>query len=349
MTLVVRKYGGSSVATIEKIQFVAQQIKSIYNDGNDVICVVSAMGSTTNELLALAKEISESPNPRELDMLLSIGERKSISLMALALAAIDVPTVSYTGSQVGIITNNNHGNAQILEIKTDRIKTALAQRKVVVVAGFQGVSTQKEITTLGRGGTDTTAVALAAALNADRCELMKDVDGLFNVPPKILKACHLRAEISHSDMIAIAKAGAELIAAPALDLAKQEKITLGIGNTASNYIGTIVLDNPISSPQAQLVSTKCAYSYTSEQRGDLLYKKIFQTDSTPLVVDLHPDHPHKNGIFVSLFYANHLELTTLSDLKPELIYTENNAAYFLFNKTQESHVMACLTQLAELL
>ena len=196
MSLIVRKYGGSSVDSIDKIKLIARQIQELFLAGNQIVVVVSAMGKTTDELLKSALSITNIPDKRELDMLLSIGERKSISLVALALNSLGVPSQSFTGSQVGLITDNQHGNAHILEVKADRIEQALQSGKVVVVAGYQGVSLEKEITTLGRGGTDTTAVALAARLNADRCELMKDVDGLYSVPPNLIKNAHLRSELS---------------------------------------------------------------------------------------------------------------------------------------------------------
>lgn len=346
MALVLRKYGGSSVATVEKIQFVAKQIKSLYAEGNNIVCVVSAMGTTTDRLVEKAREISPNPNPRELDMLLSIGERQSISLMALALAALDVPTVSFTGSQVGIITNNNHGNAQILEVKTDRIRAALDAGKVVVVAGYQGVSTEKEITTLGRGGTDTTAVALAAALHADRCELMKDVDGLYQVPPKILAHCNLRAEVSHADMIAIAEAGAELVAAPALELAQKEGIALGIGNTQKNYVGTIVVENPLqAAPTPQLIVADCHVG-NEHAASDSPYVNTFYMQNRQLSYNLDPDFPEKNSVLVTLLNGARGTEEELSKLKPLFFSRTKNAAAWLFPIQQKETVEERLSTLA---
>jgi aspartate kinase len=350
MALICRKYGGSSVATIEKISAVAEQIKTLYLEGHQIVCVVSAMGSTTDELLLQASKISSQPQARELDMLLSIGERKSISLMALALAAIDVNAVSFTGSQIGIITDNQHGNAKILEIKTDRLKAALAENKVVVVAGFQGVSVNKEITTLGRGGTDTTAVALAAALGADRCELMKDVDGLFQVPPNLINDCHLRKEVSHSDMLAIANAGAELVAAPALELAQAEKITLGIGNTKTNYISTIVLEKTLhEKKKAQLVICGCHFSFVAKVSSDEQYLRRFAINDKNLSIDLNPDHSEKNGLFVTLFYTEQHLIEKLLQKKPIFLSQVKNETHFLFKKEEENDLKPILKDIARAL
>ena len=219
MSLIIRKYGGSSVSSSEKIISIAKHIKNLYLENHKIIVVVSAMGKSTNRLLDAAHNITDEPNIRELDMLLSIGERKSISLMAIALIDIGVPTISLTGSQIGLITDDSHGNAQIIEIKGDRIEQELAQNKVVVVAGYQGVSLNKEITTLGRGGTDTTAIALAARFDADRCELMKDVDGLYSVPIDFIHNAYLRKHINFKELQDYADAGLQLLSKNAMKIA----------------------------------------------------------------------------------------------------------------------------------
>jgi aspartate kinase len=331
MALIVRKYGGSSVATIDKIKFVALQIKELVNAGNQVVLVVSAMGDTTDELLNQAREISQNPNLRELDMLLSIGERKSISLMALALNALDIPCKSFTGSQVGIITNNEHGNATILEIKAERIVQTLAEGKVVVVAGFQGVSLEKEITTLGRGGTDTTAVAVAAAINADRCELMKDVDGVFNVSPKWINSAYLRKEISYAEIFAMAEAGAEVIAKPAIELATFTNVKLGIGNTFTSKIGTIVTKKPLDlNGLQQIIISPCFFSLHAFNTKTP-YQRIIHLQKAHLYLDLDPDAILKDAILITLLgkgldqmtwdYINRIECEYkhLSNTKIELL------------------------------
>ena len=182
----VQKYGGSSVADVAHIKAVAERVVATRRTGVDVVVVVSAMGNTTNELLAKATGISDNPNPRELDMLLSVGERISTALLAIAVGDLGVPAISFTGSQSGIITNTRHNRARIIEVRPFRLLDELDAGKVVIVAGYQGVSYAREITTLGRGGTDTTAVALAAALEAEYCEICSDVDGVYTADPRIV-------------------------------------------------------------------------------------------------------------------------------------------------------------------
>ena len=187
MALIIQKYGGSSVANPERIKRVAQNIAKTRSESNQVVVVVSAIGDTTDELINLAKQINPRPSNREMDMLLATGEQVSIALLAMALEAINVPVISLTGPQVGIITNQVHTKARIKEIKTERINNELDKNKVVIVAGFQGKTDDNEITTLGRGGSDTTAVALAAALKADLCEIYTDVEGVYTADPGLLK------------------------------------------------------------------------------------------------------------------------------------------------------------------
>ena len=185
MALIVQKYGGTSVADPERIRAVAEHVAFTKRRGNDVVVVVSAMGKSTDNLIKLANDVSRTQPGRELDMLLTTGERISMAVVSMALADLGIEAMSFTGSQVGIITDTVHTKAKILEVKGDRVRDALAQGKVCVVAGFQGISTDNEITTLGRGGSDTTAVAIAAALGADSCEIYTDVDGIFSADPRI--------------------------------------------------------------------------------------------------------------------------------------------------------------------
>ena len=196
MSTVVQKYGGSSVAGIEKIRKVAEKVKARRDSGAQMVVVVSAMGDTTDELLALAKGIAKDPPRRELDMLLTCGERISMALLSMALQEIGVAAISFTGSQSGIITNDAHAQARIVEVRPYRIQDELANGKVVIVAGYQGVSYKREVTTLGRGGSDTTAVALAAALQAD-CEIYSDVDGIFSADPRVVPSAKKLDEISY--------------------------------------------------------------------------------------------------------------------------------------------------------
>ncbi len=231
MTIIVQKYGGSSVADLPKLGQVAEQIAATKAAGHDVVVVVSAMGKTTEELLALAKRAAEKPDEgpgepprRELDMLVSTGERVSMSLLSIAMHARGLDAISFTGSQSGIITTDKHFDARIVEVRPHRIEEELEKGKVVIVAGYQGMSRNREITTLGRGGSDTTAVALAAALDATRCEIYSDVDGVYSADPNtILDAKHL-PEVDYSMLAEMAESGAKVLNAQAVQWARENKI-----------------------------------------------------------------------------------------------------------------------------
>jgi aspartate kinase len=239
--VIVQKYGGSSVAGVEKIQRVAERVAQTRASGKQVVVVVSARGDTTDELLKLGHEISGgNPHRRELDMLLTAGERISMALLGLALHARGVEAVSFTGSQSGIITDGAHTNARILEVRPVRILQELARGRVVIVAGYQGVSREKEITTLGRGGSDTTAVALAAALDAEVCEICSDVDGVYTADPRIVEGARRLAELSHEEMQALALAGAKVLNAQAVEFARDRGITIHALSTFAPGPGTKV-------------------------------------------------------------------------------------------------------------
>ena len=225
MSIVVQKYGGSSVADVARVQKVADKVAAARAAGRDVVVVVSAMGDTTDELLALARQVCESPARRELDMLLSAGERISMALLSMALNARGVPAVSFTGSQSGIVTNDAHTNARIVEVRPYRVQDELVRGRVVIVAGYQGVSYKKEVTTLGRGGSDTSAVALAAALDAD-CEIYSDVEGVFTADPRVVPAARRLAEIGYEEMQELAEAGAKVLNAQAVEFAKEKGIAI---------------------------------------------------------------------------------------------------------------------------
>ena len=241
MGVIVQKYGGSSVADVAKIQRVAERVTATRARGSQVCVVVSAMGDTTDELLGLARQVSGgNPHRRELDMLLTAGERISMALLGMALHARGVEAVSFTGSQSGIITDGAHSNARILEVRPVRIVEALEKGKVVIVAGYQGVSREKEITTLGRGGSDTTAVALAAALEAEVCEICSDVDGVFTTDPRIVPAARRLSELSHEEMQELALAGAKVLNAQAVEFARDRGITIHARSTFQSGPGTLV-------------------------------------------------------------------------------------------------------------
>jgi aspartate kinase len=247
MPILVQKYGGSSVADVEKIGKVADRIVAAKQAGHDVVVVVSAMGKTTDELLSLAKRVSPEPARRELDMLVSTGERVSMSLLSIAIQARGADAISFTGSQSGIITSDRHFDARIIEVRPHRIEDELARGRIVIVAGYQGMSYRREITTLGRGGSDTTAVALAAALGADRCEIYSDVDGVYSADPRVVPdAVHL-PEIDLASLQEMAEAGAKVLNAQAVEWARRAKITIHAKKTSDPVGGgreTVAVESP---------------------------------------------------------------------------------------------------------
>ena len=226
MTCIVQKYGGSSVADVDKLRQIADLIALVRRQENQVAVVVSAMGKTTDNLLTMARELSPKPPRREMDMLLSTGERITMALLCMALNETGIQAVSLTGSQAGIITNDRHNDAQVIEVRPFRVQDELAKGKVVIIGGFQGVSYKRDITTLGRGGSDTSAVALAAALDADRCEIYSDVDGVYSTDPGLVPDARHLPEISYPVMQEMSTAGAKVLNASAVQFAKQKNIAL---------------------------------------------------------------------------------------------------------------------------
>lgn len=241
MGLVVQKYGGSSVADAESVKRVAARIVDTVQNGDDVAVVVSAMGDSTDELIDLAKEVSPNPPARELDMLLTAGERISMAVLAMAIADLGYQARSYTGSQAGVITTAAHGSAKIIDVTPGRIADAISDGAIPIVAGFQGVAQDtKDVTTLGRGGSDTTAVALAAALNADRCEIYTDVDGIFSADPRIApKAAHV-PYITYEEMLELAANGAKVLHLRCVEYARRSNLPLRVRSSFSNSLGTLV-------------------------------------------------------------------------------------------------------------
>lgn len=240
MALIVQKYGGTSVADPDRIKAVANHVAFTRSQGNDVVVVVSAMGKTTDNLLSLAKAVSNVHPGREMDMLLTTGERISMALVSMALAGVGVEAVSFTGSQVGIITDTIHTKAKILEIKGERVREALSEGKVVVIAGFQGVSTDSEITTLGRGGSDTTAVALAAALKADVCEIYTDVTGIFSADPRIVPQARKLAQLQFDEMLEMAGVGSKVLALRSVEFARNHNVAIHVRSSFTWETGTWV-------------------------------------------------------------------------------------------------------------
>jgi aspartate kinase len=242
MSLVVQKYGGSSVADAEKIKRVAQRIVDARRSGNDVVVVVSAMGDQTDDLLDLAQQVTPLPPPRELDMLLTAGERISMALLAMAIANLGASARSFTGSQAGVITDSSHGRARIIDVSPGRITEALADGHIAIVAGFQGVSQDtKDITTLGRGGSDTTAVALAAALQASVCEIYTDVDGVFTADPRIVPTAQRIPRISYEEMLEMAACGAKVLHLRSVEYARRQRLPIHVRSSFSQSEGTYVV------------------------------------------------------------------------------------------------------------
>ncbi|MRX43456.1 aspartate kinase [Agromyces kandeliae] len=253
MSLIVQKYGGSSVADAESIKRVAKRIVETRKAGNDVVVAVSAMGDTTDELMDLADEVTPIQAPRELDMLLSSGERISMALLAMAIKALGHDARSFTGSQAGMITDSTHGAARIVDVTPVRLREALDEGAVVIVAGFQGFSREsRDITTLGRGGSDTTAVALAAALEADVCEIYTDVDGVFTSDPRVVKRAHKLDRITSEEMLELAGSGAKVLHIRAVEYARRHGVTLHVRSSFNNSEGTIVYD-PERLPEGEAV------------------------------------------------------------------------------------------------
>lgn len=239
--IIVQKFGGTSVKDPERIKAVAARIKQYTDNGYSVVVVVSAMGKTTDVLIDLAKEITSNPSRREMDMLLSTGEQVSISLLAIALHTIGVDAISYTGSQIKLMTDGNFSNAKISGISTDRILKSLDANKVVIVAGFQGIDNDDNITTLGRGGSDTSAVALAAVLKSRDCEIYTDVDGVYTADPRIIEKPRKLKEISYDEMLELARLGAGVLHSRSVEFAKKYNVRLHVRSSYSFEEGTIVM------------------------------------------------------------------------------------------------------------
>ncbi len=240
MAIIVQKFGGSSVADAAKVINVANRVVDTYREGNSVVVVVSAQGDTTDDLIDKAHEISENPSKREMDMLLASGEQISIALLAMAIEKIGVPVVSLTGWQAGFRTNSNAGNARIHKVDTERIMAELDQKKIVIVAGFQGLDKYDNITTLGRGGSDTSAVAIAAAIHADKCEIYTDVDGVYTADPRIVKTAKKLDEITYDEMLDLASLGANVLHNRSVEMAKKYGVKLEVKSSFEKIDGTIV-------------------------------------------------------------------------------------------------------------
>jgi aspartate kinase len=271
----VLKFGGTSVADPEKIRRVAARLVAAKRAGGRVVGVVSAMGQHTDELVALAREVSPRPEPRELDMLISVGERVSCALVAMAISDLDQQAISLTGSQAGIVTDTVHGKAKIVEVRGARIHQALDEDKIVLVAGFQGVSTEFNITTLGRGGSDTTAVALAAALNAEACEIYTDVDGVFTADPRIVPDARKLHAVSYEEMLEMAASGARVLALRSVEFARNHGVKLHVRSTFTEETGTWITEEDERMLEKAMISgvthtlEEAVYRVEGVERADL--------------------------------------------------------------------------------
>ncbi len=242
MSLIVQKYGGTSVANLERIQNVARRVAKTYDRGNEVVVILSAMAGITDDLIHMAGKIAQSPDKRELDVLLATGEQTTSALLAMALKSMNYPAQSLLGHQAEVLTDQCHGNARILDVRADRIKELLKQRNIVVVAGFQGCDPAGNITTLGRGGSDTSAVAVAAALKADVCEIYTDVDGVYTADPNICPQARKLDAISYDEMLNMASLGAKVLQIRSVGFAKKYKIPVHVRSSFSEEEGTMVVD-----------------------------------------------------------------------------------------------------------
>ncbi len=283
MALIVQKFGGTSVGTPERIRSVAARISAARAAGNELVVVVSAMGHTTDELLSLANQVSSHPPGREVDMLLTAGERISMALLSMALADLGVKALSYTGSQSGILTTSHHRRARIEKILGDRVRKALAEEAVAIVAGFQGMSPEKEITTLGRGGSDTTAVALAAVLKADRCEIYTDVDGVFTADPRLVPEARQIPRITHDAMVELAQRGAGVLHPRSVELAQKFKVPLWVKNSLKpgDSGGTEIVENRFEKMEATEV-----VGITHDPNKSLLILELMRPSAASAIWDV---------------------------------------------------------------
>lgn len=306
--IIVQKYGGTSVKDPERIKAVASRIKTYTEKGYSVVVVVSAMGKTTDVLIDLAKEISDNPSKREMDMLLSTGEQVSIALLAIALQETGIDAISYTGSQIKMMTDGNFSNAKIANISTDKILKSLSEKKVVIVAGFQGIDENENITTLGRGGSDTSAVALAAVLGTRDCEIYTDVDGVYTADPRMISSTKKLKEISYDEMLELARLGAGVLHSRSVEFAKKYNIRLHVRSSFSLEEGTIVM------PMEEMMEKFIISGITAKQ------------DEAKVTIRDIPDKP---GISAKLFnelgkcriYVNMIVQSTGHDNRASISFT----------------------------
>jgi aspartate kinase len=338
--LIVQKFGGTSVGSADRIMNVAQRVMEEKNNGNDVVVVVSAMGKTTDHLVTLAKELSSNPSKREMDMLLSTGEQVTISLLAMALAEKGQNVISFTGWQAGIVTESIHSNARITKIETDAIKKQLQAGNVVVVAGFQGITETGEITTLGRGGSDTTAVALAAALGADKCDIYTDVTGVFTTDPRYVKEARKLLSVSYDEMLELANLGAGVLHPRAVEFAKNYQIPLEVRSSMEKESGTIIEEE--ASMEQNLVVRGVAFEDEITRVTVLGLPNSISNLST-IFTTLAAHHINVDIIIQSTTEANTTNLSfsiKTDDLDETLQVLENNQDILKFDRIESEKGLA---------
>lgn len=329
--VIVQKFGGTSVADTDKIKNVAKTVIKEKNNGNDVVVVVSAMGHTTDYLVKMAKDLSPNPSGREMDMLLSTGEGVSIALLAMAIQSQGYDAVSFNAMQIGIMTENVHSKARIVDIKTDKLKQNLKEGKIIVVAGFQGVTEDGEITTLGRGGSDTSAVALAAALNAERCDIYTDVEGVYTTDPRIVPKATRLDEISYEEMLELAHAGANVLHPRSVETAKQFSVPLRVRSSfKTDNLGTLILGvdkmeiyKPVTGVAADLSQARivvCDVPDVPGQAAKLFGKLAKEHISVDMIIQSYARKVSNTNDIAFTIDSADLEKTikTLEEMKKEL-------------------------------
>lgn len=329
--VIVQKFGGTSVADTDKIKNVAKTVIKEKNNGNDVVVVVSAMGHTTDYLVKMAKDLSPNPSGREMDMLLSTGEGVSIALLAMAIQSQGYDAVSFNAMQIGIMTENVHSKARIVDIKTDKLKLNLKEGKIIVVAGFQGVTEDGEITTLGRGGSDTSAVALAAALNAERCDIYTDVEGVYTTDPRIVPKATRLDEISYEEMLELAHAGANVLHPRSVETAKQFSVPLRVRSSfKTDNLGTLILGvdkmeiyKPVTGVAADLSQARivvCDVPDVPGQAAKLFGKLAKEHISVDMIIQSYARKVSNTNDIAFTIDSADLEKTikTLNEMKKEL-------------------------------
>jgi len=322
MGIVVQKYGGSLLSDLRSLENVADLIVESKRRGNKVIVVVSAMGNTTNHLYQQAYEISSTPPKRELDMLVTAGERISMAMLSIAIQKRGEDAISFTGSQVGVITDNRHTNAHILNVLGDRVRAELEKDRIVIAAGFQGVSLNKEVTTLGRGGSDTSAVAIAAALNADICEMYKDVDGIYSIPPKYSANPKLIDEMEYPEAITMAKYGADVVHYRACEIAAKFSVPVRIKSLNSQTGGTLIKDKTnIESGfvKSVIVKNNAAYVTFKDNKSHSNRKIFFNLLKSYPVELLHISEIKKVNGFDELVLLSYYDKNDIENFSKELV------------------------------